>query len=165
MHGEVFGRCDCEVIPGIVALQSGDISYAYAAGEERVFDVGLLAAAPARVAKDVQVRRPEIEPTHNAGVPSRRFCTCLMRPSTQICAAMVFMPRGIEGRSQSDGLRILGHAFVDHSMQGLAPPLIRRNIEAWNCCRVVLHFQGLLGQGQTMDEISGTLLGDNCGFR
>jgi hypothetical protein len=61
VHGKVLGRGDDAVVAGIVALHAGDEGYAHAGGEERIFAVGLLAAAPARIAKDVDVGRPEVE--------------------------------------------------------------------------------------------------------
>ena len=49
-------------------MQSCYVSDAHTTREERVFAVGLLPTAPARVTEDIQVRRPEIETTHDAGV-------------------------------------------------------------------------------------------------
>ena len=42
------------------------------AGEERIFAVGFLAAAPARIAKDVDVGRPEIEALEDLAVRAVR---------------------------------------------------------------------------------------------
>ena len=39
---------------------------AHLAGQERIFAIGLLAAAPARIAEDVDVGRPEIQPLGDA---------------------------------------------------------------------------------------------------
>ena len=61
VHGVVFGRRDDAVISGVFTLHPGDEGHAHAPGEERVFAVGLLAAAPTRIAKDVDVRSPEVE--------------------------------------------------------------------------------------------------------
>ncbi len=55
VDGEVFRGGDGLVIVRIVALQAFDEGDAHAAGQVRVFAVGFLAAAPARVAEDVDV--------------------------------------------------------------------------------------------------------------
>ena len=68
VHGEVLRRGNREVVLRIVALQSGHVGNTHAAGEERIFAVGLLPAAPARIAEDVQIGRPEIQASHDAGV-------------------------------------------------------------------------------------------------
>ena len=53
VHIEMLGRGDDAIILWVVALHAGDKSHTHAADEERVLPVGLLAAAPARVAKEV----------------------------------------------------------------------------------------------------------------
>ena len=68
VHGIVLRCRNGQVVLRIVALQSGHVGNAHAAGEEGIFAVGFLTAAPARIAKDVQIRRPEIEASHDAGV-------------------------------------------------------------------------------------------------
>src|SRR5262249_26901241 len=59
---EVFWRRDYFEITGIVPLQSLDEGDAEARGKIGIFAVGFLAAAPARVAKDVDIRAPEGKP-------------------------------------------------------------------------------------------------------
>ena len=61
VHGEVLRRGDDAEVVGVCALHAGDEGDGHATGEEGVFAVGLLAAAPAWVAKDVDVGRPEGE--------------------------------------------------------------------------------------------------------
>src|SRR5271155_331832 len=48
----VLGSGDGFEVGGVVALEAFDEGYAEAAGEERIFAVGLLASAPARIAED-----------------------------------------------------------------------------------------------------------------
>ena len=62
VNGVVLGRGHHARMMRVVALHAGDEGESHAAGEEGVFAVGFLAAAPARIAKDVDVRRPEREP-------------------------------------------------------------------------------------------------------
>src|SRR6185437_11711125 len=55
VYGEVLGCGDNAEVAGIGALHAGDEGDGHAAGEEWVLAVGLLPAAPARVAEDVDV--------------------------------------------------------------------------------------------------------------
>ena len=82
-------RRNGQVVLRIVALQSGHVGDAHAAGEERVFAVGLLSAAPARVAEDVQVRGPEIQASHDAGVSFAHILHMLDASLDADLAAMV----------------------------------------------------------------------------
>src|ERR1700758_4178181 len=66
VHGVVFGSGDSLQIVRIIALQTLDEGNAHAAGEKWIFAVGLLPAAPARIAKYVDVRRPDGEPEVDA---------------------------------------------------------------------------------------------------
>src|SRR6185437_15254012 len=125
----VLRCCDGQVVLRIVSLQSGDVRDAHAASEERVFAVSLLSPAPPRVAEDVQIRGPEIEASHNAGVPFARILHVLDAPLDTDLGSHGMDPWGIEGGSQTDGFRILSHAVVNDSVEGLTPPLICGDIE------------------------------------
>ena len=165
VHGIVLGCCDRAVVLRIVALHSGDVGNAHAAGEERIFAVGLLSAAPARITEDVQVRGPEIQASAMMpACPSRASCTCLMRPSIPIWVAMAWMSRRIEGRGQTDRLRILRYTLVDHAVERLTPPLVRRNVEPRNCGGLVLHLRSLFRKGHAMHQVGCPLLGDKLVF-
>src|ERR1039458_9972758 len=59
VHGEVLRRGNHPEVVGIVSLQTLHEGDAQTAGEERVLSVSLLPASPARIAKDVDVRRPD----------------------------------------------------------------------------------------------------------
>ncbi len=59
VHGEVLRRGDHLVELRVGALQAADEVHAQRRGQVRVFAVGLLPAPPARIAKDVDVWRPE----------------------------------------------------------------------------------------------------------
>src|SRR6476469_4748150 len=62
MHGEMFRGCDGLEVMGIVPLHTVDECEGHLSGEIRVLSVGLLAAAPTRIAKDIDIRRPKSEP-------------------------------------------------------------------------------------------------------
>ena len=61
--------------------------------------------------------------------------------------------RRIECRSQADRLGILGYTLVDHSVKGLAPPLVCGNVEPWNCRGVVLHLRSLLRKSHAVHQV------------
>src|ERR1700736_1450170 len=61
VHGVMLGRSADFHVPRIIALHSGNEGHSHAGGEVRILTVGFLAAAPARVAKDVDVGRPEVQ--------------------------------------------------------------------------------------------------------
>ena len=68
VHGEVLAGGDGAQVVQVVALHAVNEGHAQPAGEERIFAVGLLAAAPAGIAKDVDVGRPEGEAVKDAVV-------------------------------------------------------------------------------------------------
>src|ERR1019366_7712000 len=61
MHGKMFWGGNCFQITRIISLQSGHECHADARSEEGIFAIGFLASAPARIAKDIYVGRPERE--------------------------------------------------------------------------------------------------------
>ncbi len=68
VHGKVLAGGHRAQVVQVSALHAADKGHAHLGGQERVFAVGLLAAAPARIAKDVDVRRPEGQPEKDAVV-------------------------------------------------------------------------------------------------
>src|ERR1700749_2727504 len=61
MYGIVLGRGDGAEIVGVLTLDALDKCGAETRGEERILAVGFLAAAPAGITKDVDIRRPDGE--------------------------------------------------------------------------------------------------------
>src|SRR6267378_2470696 len=68
VNRKMFGRRDRFQIVRVVALQAGNEGHADAAGEVGIFTIGFLAASPARVAKNINIRRPKAEAVIAAGV-------------------------------------------------------------------------------------------------
>ena len=111
VDGEVLGGGDDAVVARIVALHAGDEGYAHAGGEKGIFAVGLLAAAPAGIAKDVDVGRPEVEALEKRLARfSRWACSYLMRPSVEMASPILMDGGRVEGGGEADGLRELGDA-------------------------------------------------------
>src|ERR1700756_2557892 len=61
VDGVVLGGSDGFEVCGVVALQAFHEGYAEVGGEVGIFAVGLLAAAPAWIAEDIDVGRPDGE--------------------------------------------------------------------------------------------------------
>ena len=128
-------------------------------GEERILAVGLLAAAPARVAEDVEVRGPEIETSHDADVSGAHVLHMLDAPLDADIDRHRMNCRDVESRGQADRLGKLGYAAIDHSVQRLAPPVVGRNVEPRNGARLVHQLRGLFFQGHAVDQVGCPLFG------
>src|SRR5205823_1167432 len=63
VNGEMLRRRDNSKIVGIVSLHSGNERHRQPPAQERIFSIRLLSAAPSGIAEDVDVGRPEIQPT------------------------------------------------------------------------------------------------------
>jgi len=159
VDGKVLGCRDCFQIARIIALQAGNEGHSDAAGEIRIFAVGFLAASPTRIAKNIDIRRPEGEAVIAASV-SMLDGVVIFGPRfrgnhigdtmDQIC-----IPSGCE----ADGLGKDGCIpRPRHAVQALVPPVVRRNAEAGNCWRHVLHLRDLLFQGHARNQIVHALL-------
>ncbi len=160
VHGIVLGCSNRAVVLRVVALHTGDVGNAHAAGEEGIFAVGFLSAAPARVTEDVQIRGPEIQASANIAGLSDACILHIFDASLNTNLGRHDMDvRRIEGRSQTDWLRILRHALVDDSVERLAPPLVCRNIEPRNCGGSVQHLRSFFSKCHAMHQVSGPLLG------
>ena len=101
----VLGRGDDAVIMRIVALHAGDKGHAHARGQERIFAVGLLAAAPAGIAKDVDVRRPEIQALQRCRCAGAHGLHMLDAPFGADGDGHLVNGGGIEGGAEADRAR------------------------------------------------------------
>ena len=138
VHGIMFGRGDHAVILRIVALQSGDECHAHAAGQEGIFAVGFLAAAPAWIAKNVDVGRPEIQAFHDVAPSGAHGLIVLGAAFGADDDRHLMNQRGIKCRSQPDGLRkYSGGASIGDAVQSLTPPVICGNLQPRNRARLV----------------------------
>src|ERR1039458_340074 len=61
MNGVMFRRRNCFQIARIISLHSGDEGHADLRGEEWIFAISFLAAAPTWIAENINVWRPESE--------------------------------------------------------------------------------------------------------
>ncbi len=131
VYGEVLaGGHGAEVIQ-VRALHAPDEGAAHAAGQERILAVGLLAAAPAWVAEDVDVRRPEGKPEEDAVIA---FALCLVVFGARFLADGVAHHvdrRRIPSGGHADSLGKDGDvAGPCHTVQSLVPGLVVGNLRA-----------------------------------
>jgi hypothetical protein len=110
------------------------------AGDIRVFAVRFLAAAPAGIAKDVDIGRPEGEPVIAAGVVVGDgvvvFGTSFGGDGISDAMEKVGVPRG----GEADGLwKDGGSAGSRDTVKCLVPPVVGGYFEAWNGRGDVLH--------------------------
>ena len=142
MHGEVLrSRVDLAILR-IVALQPLDECDAHARGEPRILAVGLLAASPARIAEDVDVRRPERESLVAPAQPASRELVMLGARLVADRGRDLVQQVAIERCGEADGLRKhrRGTGARD-AVQRLVPPFVLRHAEPRNRRRVVAELQ------------------------
>ena len=158
VHGKVLGTgqqlavlADAQVLTVIAhSLQAAHHSQPHPARQVRVFAVGLLSPPPARVAEDVDVGSPERQALIALDVASRLgllgLGPSLVADSRVHPVQQGIVPRG--SHRHRDGEHG-GNAVAPYSVQGLVPPLERRDAQSRNSRRCVHHQQGFLFQGQS----------------
>ena len=140
----------------VVALQTSAEGDAEARGEERAFAVGFLAAAPARVAENVNIGRPD-----------REAFVDLSRTASGANGGVVFgagfrgdrfrdavVERRVPGCGKSDGLgKHGGNPVAGDAMQGLVPPLVGGDAESRYALGVHAELVDLIGQREASQEV------------
>ncbi len=154
VHREMLRRRDHAKILRIISLQSGYERHTHAPGEKRIFSVRLLSTPPARIAEDIDIRRPEIQPLHNVAPP---------RPHRLVVLCPSFRPdddrhlvnqRIIKRGRQPDRLGKHGRrSGIGNAVQRLTPPVVIRHLQVGNCPRLVHQLRSLLLQGHALDQI------------
>ena len=104
VHSEVFRRRNHAVIMRIIALHSSHESYRHTRAQKWILAVRFLSPPPTWIAKDIDVRRPEIEAFKNVRVAGA-FVLRMFDSTFYADHRCHFMNvRHIEGRRESDGL-------------------------------------------------------------
>ena len=160
VHGKVFRRRDDLVIFGVVALEARDVGDAQPPGQIRVFAVSFLATAPARVAEDVDVGRPDRQ-------PAVEFAAAVRQAALDELGAEFGRHRvahGLEqfrvpGRRHTDGLRKdRGDACTRHAVQPLIPPIIFGYAKPGDGGGGMAELCRLFLQRHARNDVCGTLL-------
>ena len=132
MYRIVLGGRNGAEVARVVALHAGDEGHAHAPGQEGIFAVGLLAAAPARVSENVDVRRPEVQAFEDVAVARAYRLRMLDAAFGADRLGHGVNCRRVEGGGQPNRPGKLGRAIHLHAVQRLAPPVVGRNLEARN---------------------------------
>ncbi len=165
VYGKVLGGRDDAVVVRIVALHAGDEGNAHPRGQERVFAISLLAAAPTRIAEDVDVGRPEVQPFKDVAVPGTHILHMLDAALGADGYGHFVNLRRIECRRQTDRLRKLCGSIHRDAVQRLAPPIVRWNIEPRNGPRLVQQLCALLFERHPAHQVRRTLLRRQAGVQ
>lgn len=105
MNGEVLGSGDGLQVLWIVSLEPAHKGYRHSRGEKWIFAVRLLTSSPARIASDIDVGSPEIQPFQNVA-PALADCLVMFRSAFGTDRACQIMNQGkVESRGESDRLR------------------------------------------------------------
>src|SRR5260370_15885821 len=142
VYGIVFRGGDQLQVFGIVALNAGDKGHAHAAGEERIFPIGLLATAPARIAKNVDIGCPESESEKHLMVVLAHGLVVLGTRFRRDGLAHAVNKIGVPSGSHADNLwEVRGIACKSDALQTLVRPIVFRYAEARNSRGVIAHLR------------------------
>ena len=165
MHRKMLGGGDDFQVMRIVALHALDESHCHAGGKERVLAVSLLAAAPARIAKDVDVGRPEGEAAVALMILVAESLVVLGARFGGNSIGDAVHQGGVPGGGQADGLREYGGlSGARHAVEGFIPPAVGRDAEARDGGRLVLHLQDFLLERHAGDQVGRALLSGQAGI-
>src|ERR1700679_1843289 len=136
----VFWRCDNLEIFMIASLQGFDESNADPRCEKRILPVGLLTSSPPRIAEDIDIWSPQIQPIIDGMVAMRDrigiLCTRFSRDDRSLPADEIYVP----ARGHADSLR--ENSCISRNgdaMNRLTPPVICGYPKSRNCGSLVLH--------------------------
>ena len=159
VHRVVLRRGDGLEIAGIVALHPRDERDAHRARQRRVLAVGFLAAAPARVAEDVDVGRPERKALVDVVLLPRAPAVVHRAGLVRDGRGRPVYQVGVPGGGEADGLREgRGPAGTRHAVERLVPPGERGNPQPLDRARALDHQRGLLVERQAPDEVVHALV-------
>ena len=136
-----------------LALQPADEGAPQPRGERRVLPVGLLAAAPARIAEDVHIGRPQGQAMIDVSVPLSGegvvFSPCLVGDHGSDLLHELFVEHG----GEADGLGEAGSgAAPGQAVQPLVPPVVGGNPQPLDGGRVKAKLSGLFLHGHAADQ-------------
>jgi hypothetical protein len=158
VHGKVLAGSHGAQMLQVLALHSVDKGYAQSGGQEWVFAVGFLAAAPAGIAKDVDVGRPEGQSIEDAVVALALRLVVLGAGFGGDDVAHGVDDRGVPGGGHADGLgKDGGVAGAGDAMQGFVPGLVVGNAEAGNGSGPIFKLTGFFVQGHSANQVVGAL--------
>jgi hypothetical protein len=160
VDGVVLGSGDHFKVFGVIALHGFNKRDTEAAGEIRVFAVGFLASAPARVAKDIDVGRPEIQTVIDAVVVVGDRVAILGAGLGGDDLGLVVDEVGVPGGGHPDRLgKDGGVSRARYAVQAFTPPVVGGNAEVRDGRRVVLHLRDFFFEGHLRDQVRDPPIG------
>ena len=157
VDGVVLGRGNSAIVFRIIALHSGDVGHAQARAQEWILTEGFLAASPARVAKDVDVRRPEVQTFLGAAVAGAlKLCAldaCFNADGDGHAMDGVCVKR----RRQANRLGKLRGAAGGNTVQRFTPPVVGGDVQALDGARLVGQLADLFLYGHAVHQVRGAL--------
>ena len=153
--GMGLGHCG-----GRAALEAPHDGRAHRAGEKGIFAVGFHAAAPARVAEDVDVRSPEGEAAVAVDLAALG-CDAVLDAALVRDGVEDGLGEGwIEGGRQSYGLgEGGGGAVAGHAVKGFAPPVVCGDAQTLYAGGIEEHEGGLLFERELLQEVGSAQFG------
>ena len=156
MHGIMFRTSMQLVVLGIRrTLQAPDHSHTHPGSQVRVFSPSLLPPSPPGIAEDVHIGRPKRQSFVH--LPVAAFFVRIVIFRTSLVAYR--RVHGLHGlivehgsHTHGDGINRSDSA-TGHSVQRLAPPVIRLDAQTLHCGRRINHQRSLLFQRQSLHQI------------
>jgi hypothetical protein len=150
----VFGGRDHAKIFRIVALHSTDESHTHAAGQERILAVCLLIAPPTRIASDIDVRGPEVQPFLKVAAPCAHSDVVICSSLSSDGFRHPVDERHVKGRGETDWLREYGRESGSRNpVQCFTPPIVGRDLQARNFARLVYQLGYLLLKSHSPHQV------------
>jgi hypothetical protein len=139
---------------GIVALKAAHERHAQAASEIWIFAVGLLPPTPARIAKDIDVWRPERQAEVSRSIVVSDGVVVLGARLSRNHVGNAMYKIVIPSRRQADGLREDSRVSrARDAMQPFVPPVVSRYTEPVDGGRYVEHLRNLLVERHAPDQV------------
>ena len=141
----------------VVALQALDELDGHAAGQVGIFAVGLHAAAPARIAEQVDVGGPEGESLVDVALAAADELVILGARLVGDGGGHAEDQVGVPGGGQADGFReYRGAAGAGDAVQALVPPVVGGDAEAVDGRGIVHELRDLFLERHAGDQVGGT---------
>src|ERR1700678_3040460 len=133
MYGEVLRCRDCAEVAWVITLQPTHEIASQRRSEERIFAIGFLSATPARIAEDVDIRRPDGQPEIDTVNPFANRLVVLGAGLRRNDRSDALKQAGIPRGGHPDRLRKEGRiARARYPMQTFAPVVISGNAQVWD---------------------------------
>ena len=158
VYGVVLGSRNDTIVFWIVALHAGNKRHAHARRQKWIFAISFLTASPSRIAKDVDVRRPEVQTFEDVAMPIAHASNVTGAPFSADHDRHAVDRIGIKCRGQADRLGKLGGSVPGHAMQGFAPPVVVRHIQTRHRTRLVHQLCDFFFDRHAVNQVLGPLL-------